>query len=135
MAKAKALPKPPPTYEESMAAISRMFEKKLYPNTRKEMFEHFAITLSDYQLEKFAKKSKVTKRDLKDDICDTIDRDYLIDAVVVYVLGEDYHWPLNMDELEYSMDFYPRFYVEAQKKGIEVLPGVILHFSKKAKNL
>jgi hypothetical protein len=115
---------------------------KTYPSTRESMLNHFGLVLTDEQLEMFANKNRITRRDLKGDICDTIDRDYLIDAVVVYVLGEDFHWPLNSDDATYTDVFYAAFFAEASRKGIAVAPGIekrmtdrLLRFSESAEPL
>lgn len=94
-----------------------------YPHTREEMCR-FGIVLTDEELEKYAAKHTVTKRDLKDDVCDSFDRDFLIFFVVNDVLGEGYHWPLNGDSDEYTEGFYAQFYKAAREKGIQVIDGI-----------
>lgn len=88
-----------------------------YPNVKEEFVQHFAIALTDEQIEKYVKTHRVLKEDLPEDILDTMTRDLLIDAIVVDVLGEDWHWPLNMDGEEYTKRFVQAFFLEAERKG------------------
>ena len=92
----------------------------MYPHTKREMKRKFGLILTDIQLESYAAKHKVLRKDLQQDVCDSFDRDYLIHFIVEDVLGEDYHWPINGDGVNYAVEFYPKFFTAAQEKGIEV---------------
>jgi hypothetical protein len=98
--------------------------KSEYPSARKIVREYFHLVLTDKQIKYYAEKNNVLKRDLADDVFDTMDRDYFIDEVVADVLGEKYHWPLNGDPSSYAVAFYPVFYERAVQKKLGVTPEV-----------
>jgi hypothetical protein len=100
----------------------------MYKVTRREIQNRFFLILTDQQMEKYAAENEITKRDLHDDICDTINRDLLIDAIVLDVLGNDYEWPTNSHSREYADDFYPRFFRAADYKGLAVEPIVLVTY-------
>ena len=92
-----------------------------YPNIKETMRNYFGIVLTDEQIKKYGNKHPVTKRDVKDDVCDTLDREILIDAIVQDVAGPEYHWPLNMDGLQYINQFTKAF-LKGYKGKIEIVP-------------
>lgn len=93
-----------------------------YPTVRDTMKSHFGIVLTDEQIVRFSSKHPVTKRDTRDDVCDTIDRDFLIDAIATELLGEGAHWPMNMDSEDYAAQFYQDFHDACMEQGIEIDP-------------
>lgn len=91
-----------------------------YSNVRTTMQRHFGIILTDEQIKLYSDQHPITKRDSRDNVCDTIDRDLLIDAIVVGLLGEPWHWPLNMDSEAYGKEFYQKFHDACIAKGIKL---------------
>jgi hypothetical protein len=91
-----------------------------HPNVRNGCRKYFSLLLTDEQIEKYANTHPVLKRDFAEDVFDTIDRDLLIDAIVISVVGKAYHWPLNGDTVEYSNKFFSKFFLKAKTKGIRI---------------
>lgn len=91
-----------------------------YPFIRKEMMLRFGLVLTDAQIKRYATKHTVLKKDVPLDILDSIDRDLLIDFIVVDVLGKKWHWPLYGDPIGYGGKFFEKFYPKAKAKGIKL---------------
>ena len=89
-----------------------------YSNVREALQRHFALLLTDDQIRHYSNMHPITKRDSRENVCDTIDRDLLIDSIVQDLLGADAVWPLNMHGPEYAEAFYPAFKKAALEKGI-----------------
>jgi len=95
-----------------------------YSNVRANMQRYFAINLTDEQIKRYSAGHPVTKRDSRQNACDTMDRDLLIDAICQDLFGEDgMRWPMNMDSEDYHQTFYPAFKKAAIAKGIELAAG------------
>jgi hypothetical protein len=84
------------------------------------MQRHFGIILTNEQIKLYSDRHPVTKRDSPDDVCDTIDRDILIDSIVEDLLGAPWHWPINMDSQTYAQEFYQKFHDACLSKGIKL---------------
>jgi len=95
-----------------------------YPAIRGEMVRNFGIVMSDELIERVSKKDSVLRRALKHDICDTMERDLLIDQVVLLVLGEDWSWPRNGDDMYASRRFSEKFVAYAHSvPGLTLFPA------------
>lgn len=92
-----------------------------YPDSRHTFKRKVGLLLTDKQLEQIAAKHHLTNKELKvDALGDSLPRDIFIDLLVLEVMGEKYHWPLNQDGSEYSTDFFETFPIEAEKKGFKL---------------
>lgn len=85
-----------------------------YPNTFAAM-QLYGLLLTDEQLKKYAREDKVSRHDLRDDICDNITASILLKAILRDVLGKGYQWS---DDPQFKREFY----VAAQNKGLKVTP-------------
>lgn len=101
-----------------MKKIKPKKSKNKYDAIRSECMKWFFIAPTDEQIEKYAATHPILKRDVNEGIFDTFDRDLFIDALVVDVVGEDWHWPLNGDPDGYGAKFYPKFFPKALDMGI-----------------
>lgn len=91
---------------------------KTYPNTREDMERNFHIKLTDQQIFELCQDGDLLQSELAEDACDTMFREHLIDAICRKVLGENWHWPINMDSDEYKDKFYTAFLRGCLEHGI-----------------
>lgn len=96
-------------------------EKIDYSNVHSEMKRMFGLDLTDDQIRHYSALHPITKRDSKDNVCDTIDRDILIDSIAQELLGEGAHWPMNMSTQEYTEKFSEDFHNACVAKGIKLV--------------
>lgn len=101
-------------------AVTKKAAPPVYTNVQATMQRHFGIILTDEQIKKYSDLHPVTKRDSREDVCDTIDRDILIDSIVEDLLGAPWHWPINMDTPKYAEEFYQKFHDACLEKGIKL---------------
>lgn len=84
------------------------------------MERNFGVILTDDQIRDFCQSDSLLKKELKDDACDTMFRERLMQAIVNRIIKPGFWWPTNGDDENYSQKFYAMFPAAAQRNGIKL---------------
>jgi len=87
------------------------------------MRDYFGIIIPDDRLIWLLLSDQAAAELIQNPSSDTADRDIMIDAIVVDVLGPQWHWPLLGDSRKFKDEFRKKFYSTAIEKGYQFIYG------------